>query len=61
MAAIFDFTRNAIAKVRSGHDPMSGMLGNPMVHTKVMILLPFYKKSYQFTVSPSTNSGHLGF
>ena len=45
MAAIFNFTRNAITKVRSGHTPMSDMLGNPMIHTKVMILLPFYKKS----------------
>ena len=38
------FTRNAITKVCSGHTPMSGMLGNPMVHTKIMILLLFYKK-----------------
>ena len=34
-----DFTRNQITNVRSGHTPMSHMLGNPMVHTKIMILL----------------------
>ena len=45
MATILDFTSNAITKVRSGHTPMSDMLGNPMVHTRVMILLLFYKKS----------------
>ena len=45
MAAILDFIRNAITKVRSVHTPMSCMLGNPMAHTKVMILLPFYKKN----------------
>ena len=45
MAAILDFTRNAKTKVRSGHTPMSDMLGNPMVHTRVMFLLLFYKKS----------------
>ena len=45
MAAILDFTRNAITKVRCGHTPMSDMLGNPVVHTKVMILFPFYKKN----------------
>ena len=45
MVAILDFTRNAITKVQSGHTPMSAMLGNPMVHTKAIILLPFYKKN----------------
>ena len=45
MPAILDFTRNAITKVRSGHTPMSYMLGNPMVHTRVMILPLFYKKN----------------
>ena len=43
MASILDFTRNAITKVRPGHTPMSDMLGNPIVHTKVMILLPLKK------------------
>ena len=45
MAAILDFTRNAITNVRSGHTPMSDILGNPMVHTRIMILLLFYKKN----------------
>ena len=45
MAAILDCTRNAITKVRSGHTSMSDMLGNPVVHTRVMILLLFYKKN----------------
>ena len=45
MAAVLDFTRNAITKVRSGHTPISDMLGNPMVHTKAVILIPFYKKN----------------
>ena len=45
MAAILDFTRNEITKVRSGHTPMSDMLGNPMIHIKLMILLPFFKKN----------------
>ena len=43
MASILDFTRDAITKVRPGHTPMSDMLGNPIVHTKVMILLPLKK------------------
>ena len=43
MTAILDFTRNVITKVRSGHTPMSDMLGNPMVHTEIMMLLLFYK------------------
>ena len=42
MAAILDFTRNAITtKLRSGYTPMSYMLWNLMVHTKIMILLLF--------------------
>ena len=45
MAAILDFTRNAKTKVRSGPTPMSDMLGNPMVHTRVMFLLLFFLKS----------------
>ena len=39
------FTRNAITKVRSGHTPMSEMLAKPMVYTRDMILLLFYKKN----------------
>ena len=45
MADILDFSRDAITKVRSGHTPMSDMLGKLMVHTKVIIFLPFYKKN----------------
>ena len=39
IAAILDFTGNAITKVRSGYTPMSDMLGNIMVHNQIMILL----------------------
>ena len=44
MAAFLNFTRNAITKVRSGHTPMSDMLGNPMVHTRLWFCFYFIKK-----------------
>ena len=53
MAAILDFTLNAITKVRSGHTPMSDMLWNLMVHTKIMIFASILHKMipiYCFTL-----------
>ena len=41
MAAILDFSHNAMTKVRSGQTRMSDILENPMVHTKIMIVLLF--------------------
>ena len=37
MAAILDFTHNAMNKVRSGHTRMSDILENPMAHTKICL------------------------
>ena len=48
MAAILDFTHNAVTNIRSGHIPMSNMLENSLVHTKIMIVLLFYL--YCFTL-----------
>ena len=45
METILIFTHNAVTNVRSGHTPMSDMLGNSMLHTRVLILLLFYKKN----------------
>ena len=55
MAVILDFTHNTMTKVRSGHTPMSDMLGK-----KYMILLLFCQKYYQFIVLLCTNGGYLG-
>ena len=44
MAAILDFTHNAITNVRSGHTCMSDILENPMVHIKIMLVLLFCPK-----------------
>ena len=61
MAAILDFTQNVRTNIRFGHTPMSDMLENSMEHTKIMIVLLFCQKWYQFIVSPCANGGHLGF
>ena len=60
MAAILDFTHNAMTKVRSCHTRISDILKNPMVHTKIMLVLLICLKWYQL-VLPRTNGGHLGF
>ena len=44
MAAILDFTHNAISKVLSNHTTMSGIPENHMVDTKIMLLRPFCRK-----------------
>ena len=46
MAAILDFTRNAISKVRSGHTPMSDMLGNLWYTPEVWFCFYFIKINY---------------
>ena len=54
MAAILKFTHNTMADVRSGHTPMSDMLGNAMVHTKLMILLLFFAINLLFHLAQMT-------
>ena len=44
MAAILDFTHNAISKVLSNPSTMSAIPENPMVDTKSMLLWPFCRK-----------------
>ena len=44
MAAILDFTHNAMTNTRSDHTPMSDVLENSMVHTEIMIVLLFCQK-----------------
>ena len=44
MAAILDFTHNAMAKVRSGYTRISDILENLMVHTKIKLVLLFCPK-----------------
>ena len=61
MAAILDFDHNAMTKVRSGHTRLSDIIENPMVHTKIMLVLLFWKKWYQFISLHWTNGGHPGF
>ena len=41
IAAIFDFTHNAMSNVLSGHTTISDIYENPMVDTKIMNMLMF--------------------
>ena len=41
MAAIVDFTHNAIAEVLSNHTTMSGVFESRIVDTKIMLLRQF--------------------
>ena len=62
MTAILHFTRNVITKVRSGHTAhMSDMLGNPMVHTEIMMSLLFYKNDINLLFHLAQIAGHLEF
>ena len=56
LAAIFDFTNNAMSKVTSDHTTRSGIPENLIVDTKIMKLLLFC----HFEVCPWPNGGHLG-
>ena len=48
MEAILDFAHYAISKVLLNHFTMSGILENPMVDTKIILLRPFCRKWCQF-------------
>ena len=61
MAAILDFTHNAMYNVIADHTTRSGIPENPIVDTKIMKLLLFCRKLWQFKVWPSPNGGHFEF
>ena len=50
MAAILDFTHNAMSKVISDHTTSSGIPENPIVDSKIMKLRLFCEKLYQLNV-----------
>ena len=52
MAAILDFTHNAMSKVISDHTTRSGIPVNPIEDTKIMKLRLFCEKLYQLNAWP---------
>ena len=62
MAAILDFAHTAMSSVRSSDTTVSHISSNtPIVHTKIMILVLFCLKLYQFFVSLCKNGGHVEY
>ena len=55
------FYQQAMSKVISNPTTRSGIPENPIVDTKIVSLLLFCRKIYQFIVWPWANGGHLGF
>ena len=55
------FYQQAMSKVISNPTTRSGIPVTPIVDTKVVSLLIFCRKIYQFIVWPWANDGHLGF
>ena len=55
------FYQQAMSAVISNPTPRSGIPENPIVDTKIVSLLLFCRKIYQFIVWPWANGGHLGF
>ena len=55
------FTHNAMYNVIADHTTRSGIPENPIVDTKIMKLLLFCRKLWQFKVWPSPNGGHFEF
>ena len=60
MAAILDFTHNAMSNVISDHTTRSGIPENPVVDSRIMKLRLFCEKLYQLNVWLWQNGGHLG-
>ena len=61
MSAILDFTNSAMFKVISNPTTRSGIPENPIADTKIVNVLLFCRKTYQFIVRPWANGGHLAF
>ena len=61
MAAILDFSPNAMSNVISDHTTRSGIPENSIVDTKIKKLLLFCREWCQFKVCPLPNGGHLEF
>ena len=55
------FYQQSMSKVISNPTTRSGIPENPIVDTKIVSLLLFCRKIYQFIVWPWANGGHLGF
>ena len=50
MEAILDFTHNTMSKIVSCNPIMSGIYEKSMVDIKIMNLLIFYRKLYQYNL-----------
>ena len=60
MAAILDFSQNAMVKVLANHTTISGIPQNPTIDTKIMLSRLFCQKC-KFLAKLCKNEGHLGF